>query len=173
MKKTPLLIEFPLPLFDGFYHSVSQEMADTYEENYPDEDHSQYHEKIAKGFLSSFNKLTKQEFQFVRIDSPKEYNFNTDKIIVTGRKERLRTIWKNVRKLHKDFSCFEDVLREQLTPCDGFIPFYSNDPLDWLAKDFEEFDQNELGIIVEAYCMFNDVYFDAITEQPEYYESLS
>ena len=165
MKKTPLLKEFPLPLFDGFYHSFSSDIVDDYVENNPKENYSLCCEKVAKGFLASFNKLTKQDFQFVRIDSPKEYNFNTDKIIVTGRKERLKTIWKNVIKLHKDFSCFEDVLREQLTPCDGFIPFYSNNPLDWLAKDFEEFDQNELSIIVEAYCMFNDVYFDAITEQ--------
>jgi len=127
---------------------------------------------LAKGFCCSLSSKLSIDIEFCRLVSPREYNFETDKIFAKIDENVLKGIWRDVRKNHKEESNFEDVLTEQLTPHDGFIQFYSCDPMDWLAKDFEEFDACELGIILLAYCRMHDIELDDILEDSTYYEAL-
>lgn len=161
--------ELVIYLFDGFYNSFSGDILEKFEENTGEQGDQV---KLVKGFVRSLSSLLLIDIDFSRLVSPKEYNFETDKIYAKINESVLKKIWRDVRKNHKEESNFEDVLREQLTPYDGFIPFYSNDPMDWLAKDFEQFDACELGIIFLAYCRIRDVELDDILEESTYYESL-
>ena len=164
--------EFIVPLFDGFYNSCSSDIIEQYEEEHPNEDHAKNEERLAIGFVKSLSNLIKVDIKFIRIISPREYNFTTDKIIASCDEANLQTVWKKVQKNHKTESCFEDTLNDLLTPSDGFIPLYSNDPLDWIGKNISEFNDVEVGIIIQAYCMFMDISADEIFEQPAYYEAL-
>lgn len=164
--------EFIVPFFDGFYNSYSEDVIERYEEENPNEDHSKNRERLAIGFVKSLSNLIKLDVKFIKIISPKEYNFTTDKIVASCDEEQLQMVWKKVQKNHKIESCFKDTLDELLTPSDGFIPSYSYDPLDWIGKNITQFNDVEVGIIIQAYCVIEDVSFDSITEQPPYYEAL-
>lgn len=161
--------EVVIYLFDGFYESFSADILARFEEN-TGETGDQL--KLAQGFVRSLSSKIEVPLEFVRLQSPKEYNFYTDQIFCLVEEKELRSIWKEVRKNHKHESFFEDTLHEKLKPGDGFVPFYSDDPMDWLAKDFSDFDCCELGIILLAYCRIVDVSLDDILEDPTYYGAL-
>ena len=164
--------ELIIYLFDGFYNSFSSDILERFYDNTGEDPKNDDCIKLAKGFVRSLSSLLLIDIEFSRLVIPKKYNFETDKIYAKVDEGVLKKIWRDVRKNHKEESNFEDVLTEQLTPHDGFIPFYSCDPLDWLVKNFEEFDACELGIVFLAYCRMHDVELDDILEDSTYYEAL-
>lgn len=65
---------------------------------------------------------------FVRISSPKYYNFETDKVILNIELDP-RAVVKECREHYEDFVRFLD---DNMSPRDGFIPFYGTNPEWWL-----------------------------------------
>ena len=88
---------------------------------------------------------------FKRIISPREYNFSTDEIICDIPADTLRRMYTHVGK-----AGLAALVAERLKPCDGFIPFYSDDLANW--GPFNEWEAPQIDLLVEAYC--ND-YCDA------------
>ena len=158
--------EVVIYLFDGFYESLSADILERFKEN-TGESGDQL--KLAQGFVRSLSSKIEVPLEFVRLTHPKEYNFYTDQIFCNIEQKELTSIWKEVKR---NLETFDQILTEFLKPSDGFVPFYSDDPMDWLAKDFSDFDCCELGIILLAYCGIVDVSLDDILEDPTYYEAL-
>src|SRR5210317_2589618 len=79
LNKTRFLIDF-----GGFYHSIhSDEINHRIESFEIDEDNVNYKETCNSyciEFIDSINDMLELNLKFIKIDSPKFYNFSTDKI---------------------------------------------------------------------------------------------
>lgn len=117
---------------------------------------------------------TKISFTFAELTSPREYNFETDRIFATM---TLKDAAKLFAKAKADsFADLAACIKERFTSRDGFISFYSNDLDDWLAKPLSQWDSNELGTLVLSFLKnerdieFN--IFESLTENGAFYEGL-
>lgn len=82
------------------------------------------------------------EFTFAELISPKEYNFETDVILVELPDLDTSAL---VLTAHKNcYTTFKEVVEDLFTPRSGFIPFYSNDPDRYKWGSPFEWDHNEL-----------------------------
>lgn len=126
-------------------------------------------ETIAKDYTKFFGVFIEDEFdidldiKFNGLISPKYYNFETDRILVSVSKESLFELYKRIDK-----NAFAKYVKRELTPRDGFIPFYSNDLnewgyfcnwelpqlsmiLDFIVDQWEKENENKWGGITEHY----------------------
>ena len=99
-----------------------------------------YAEEYAEQFAREFGVFT---MRFESMQSPKYYNFTTDRIFCEVDLEEL--IW--IRTLVPD-EILAEVAAEQFTSRDGFISFYSPKVADW--GDLESWDYNQLGALMIA-----------------------
>lgn len=86
--------------------------------------------------------------QFVAIDSPRYYNFSTDRLICNISLTTLRRIFTLSRA--DGHARFAAEIRRRFTSRDGFISFYSNRLADWLEKPLADYDHNEAGTLLAA-----------------------
>ena len=106
---------------------------------------------IAKAYLSEFQNCINikynlnASFEFVALQSPKEYNFSTDQIFAYISAQTLRTLhnlaYPNLAK-H---------VKKTFAPRDGFIPYYSNVLEDW-PSEIIDWDYVQIGEILEVLC---------------------
>lgn len=114
-------------------------------------DYSIAHKEIAQKYVSFFNEYVKDEcnielgLEFESMTSPREYNFQTDRIFAYIAIEPAQELLDNVYKLK-----LSEVIKERFTSRDGFISHYSNDIEDWLEKSIGEWDHNELCTLLIA-----------------------
>ena len=80
--------------------------------------------------------------QFVKIDSPKFYNFRTDMIDCTYDVDALKSILISDR-----WDEFADFVSEVLEPRSGFIPYYSNRIKDW--GEFDQWEEVQRALLIE------------------------
>ncbi|NNM74766.1 hypothetical protein [Enterovirga aerilata] len=118
-------------------------------------DYSVAHERVAKAWVDGFNLVAEEMlgfnpgFVFEETTSPREYNFETDRVFA-------RCPVDTVRKLRAmvDPDRLAEVMRERHTSRSGFISFYSPDLADW-PDDVTEWDHNQLGTLLRA-CLPED-----------------
>ncbi len=60
------------------------------------------------------------------------------------------------------------LIRERFTSRDGFCSFYSNDIDEWKEKEVTEWDEIELGTLLDAWLMENNLYEDLADQGYEY-----
>jgi hypothetical protein len=106
-----------------------------------------YVQAFVESFQAMFVQKTglKVAFKFENMTSPREYNFQTDRIFVTLSREHVRQLRRYV-----DTAELDKQATERFTSCDGFISFYSPDYTTWGPID--KWDANQVGTLVEA-CM--------------------
>ncbi len=92
--------------------------------------------------------------KFESMDSPREYNFTTDRVYATIPDAIVRHMFK--RSKAENHATLAAVIAERFTSCDGFISFYSRHLVDWLEKPFSDWDHNELGTLLIAVVAFDD-----------------
>lgn len=113
------------------------------------------HLKAAQGWLACLKEEIKEycpfplDMEYESIASPREYNFETDRLFVEIPYDQLRRMYIHVQKHCR--STFESIMRKRFTSRDGFISFYSNDIDEWTLKPLKEYDHNELGTVLSAY----------------------
>lgn len=90
---------------------------------------------------------------FENLHSPREYNFHNDSINVTIHfsPENIKHIHKLI--YHEHWKEWNQYLKEKYTGCDGFIPFYSNNPKDWLIYSSLQ-DDHKAGAILDFICEY-------------------
>jgi hypothetical protein len=88
---------------------------------------------------------TSAQWEFAKLDSPREYNFRTDEIDVTVSLAELQRMLDAV-----DLAALQALATDRLSPHSGFIPFYSSQVDDWGA--LEDWDSPLLGLLIECYC---------------------
>lgn len=114
-------------------------------------DHAAAYLEVAKDYVEVFNNyLTKHMgwnlgVTFESLQSPREYNFTTDRIFVNVSVETIQRLMDGANR-----PTLAGVIRERFTSRDGFISFYTTDLAEWLAKPIAEWDHNELGTLIFA-----------------------
>ena len=165
MKVTQLEINFPL--FEGFYnsyldlsenievgegeeYSMTEEQFDNIDWNSTNENVSKFYLGYFKDELSDFFKsIGVLSLEFIKVDSPKYYNYSTDKLVCNI--EIDKGIF--VHELRKyDFDNWEQFLKDNFTSCDGFISFYPNTTTEWDELINEEIEND--NIIIETLLKF-------------------
>ena len=112
------------------------------------------YKKIFKAYAQHYVNCINQELDipsldFKELNSPKFYNYETDRIFCTLKETDLVQIHKKIINT----SDFKKLVSDTFTPRDGFIPSYSNDVIDWIRKPVKSLDHNEIGLLIE--CYFN------------------
>ena len=125
-------LEFALE-FGGFYHSWHSERIDNdiemYDYDWEEIDYKKTHNNYCKGLLESVNNELDMNLEFVELDSPREYNFTTDKIITSiPHKE-----FTDLKQKYTNDSEFVEWINEESKSRDGFHSFYSG--LDAIIKE--------------------------------------
>lgn len=159
MKTSEYLYLASLPFFPGFYEStldslidqeIEMEMQDsgrTWEECGKVANYQAAHIAIAKGWMQAFARETGLDMEFSELQSPREYNFTTDRVFVRLTQKALDKL-----KPFADTQEFEAVLEDMFTSRSGFSSFYPNDKNVgvWL-KPVELWDLNQMQALIHAY----------------------
>ena len=107
-------------------------------------------ESIAEDYTENFAALVDgvcgwpTRIKFGELNSPREYNFTTDRIFVKLPRSTVRRMRKEV-----DNTVFVRIARETFTSRPGFISFYPNNPYEWGPLD--RWDANMVGTLLQAW----------------------
>jgi hypothetical protein len=140
--------------FQGFYESIysdydfsineDSEYTEQEKESILDSiDHKATQENIASQYVYEFSNLFEIPLKFESMTSPREYNFETDKIyayIPTGEVKRLLSLTKP--------ETLALTVKDRFTSSSGFISFYDNDVNNW---NWENPDHNMIETLIMAY----------------------
>jgi len=122
-------------------------------------DISECKELVSKTYVENFflnlNAELKKEglppiipFEYSGVVSPREYNFETDRVFVKVPRKIMVDYWKHIlgdTMLRLELAKY---LEEEFKSRDGFMSFYDHLVVDWEAKDPNKFDTNEMGAIL-------------------------
>lgn len=109
---------------------------------------------IARAHVEAVDYVTKDtlgfalNLDFEEMTSPREYNFETDRVfasITYGRVLRLAALSRR-----DDHRALARTIRERFTRRAGFAPYYSNDLETWLGKPLASWDHNEIETLLLA-----------------------
>jgi hypothetical protein len=132
LNKTRFLIDF-----GGFYHSIHSDEIDHRIESFEiDEDNVNYKEtcnSYCNEFIDSINDMLELELKFVKIDSPKFYNFSTDKIEAEINENDFNKL-KDIYLSSQEFIDYIDINSKSRS---GFISFYNG--FNEVIKENEKF----------------------------------
>jgi hypothetical protein len=160
-------IESYLPLFTGFYNTQFEcDCEDGYIEDgktYDDYewDYTEYHNRIAETVTELVADKLKSQFdittEYQNLVSPKYYNFSNDSINVKYTLGE-NTLKKLLTFILDDFDEFDAYINYNYSSRDGFMSFYSNKGIDWIADYLmnEEKLNHVFGAILE-YCIDYDL----------------
>lgn len=163
--------------FSGFYESTHNSLFDReieslfeYDDqgnsNIPDEfywaniNYQHMRLEYSKRYVENFNELIKTEsdfdlgLTFESLQSPREYNFTTDRIFCYIDQ---RTIRKLFAYAIDHMELFDQCVKDNFTSCDGFCSYYSNNLQDWVKKPLGDYDHNEIGLLLEVLIKGNDI----------------
>jgi hypothetical protein len=120
LNKTRFLIDF-----GGFYHSIHSDEIDHRIESFEiDEDNVNYKEtcnSYCNEFIDSLNDMLELNLKFIKIDSPKFYNFSTDKIEA----EINENDFNKLKDIYLSDNEFIDYIELNSKSYSGFISFYN------------------------------------------------
>ena len=110
--------------FGGFYHSEHSENIDSKEEfygyNWEEVDYKKTHLNYCNAYLNKLSEELEIDLKFIQLDSPREYNFTTDKILCSISENDFNTLL-DVYDTKELFNYIEEHSKSR----DGFSSFYS------------------------------------------------
>jgi hypothetical protein len=125
---------------------------------------------VAKAYVAQLNDYLLEKhglalgLSMESVQSPKEYNFTTDRVFCHISEEALQRLFDAVQ-----LGKLTATIKRQFTSRDGFISGYTNRVEKWLEKPLIEWDHNEIGTLIEAlicddedfdYKMFEAMIYD-------------
>lgn len=143
--------------FDGFYNSIHNDQLDwafestlqdengepTFLINHADMKWGPIFESYARSYVKNFaQEFNIPSLKYELLDSPREYNFATDRIFCTITQKDARCLLSGNRE------ALRQVAIDKLTACSGFIPYYDSDISTW--GDLRTWDHNQVGLLIEA-----------------------
>jgi hypothetical protein len=169
-------LESTIP-FDGFYESficddidyqIGQQIewdSDIYDLNedeqqilwdsYLSVNRSYFYNQIAKDYTNFYIEILNRRLkgfslkaEYNLLTSPREYNFETDRIFIDIEKNHAIDFIKYIIKNYKKE--FENKIKERFTSRSGFNSFYKNS-LDTWTQDYSEWDHNQIGTCFELF----------------------
>lgn len=169
-------LEFNLPLFEGFYNSIldvaeyievgdDENNCEMTEAEFNSIDWAKTYENVGKWYLDEFIKenldVLKQfgiELEFVKIDSPKYYNYSTDKLVCKATFNKAKLLREFYKLLGQQPEYWEDFIHRQFTSCDGFISSYSNDNEVWESELLDIIDVDNVVFETVLEFIISDTY---------------
>lgn len=116
-------------------------------------DYASMRDAVARAYTDSFVdwlgdtlNRTIDGYCYEELNSPRYYNFETDKIFATLPLAVFEEIFERLKRDHP--GVFEETVRALFTSYDGFISFYDNDPDVLAAKPLADWDHNELYVLI-------------------------
>jgi len=158
--------------FAGFYNSWhDRELTDTLKQTFSDSQDEPYSKELlerayckmnwsdaynqyAKEFAEEFSRRFGIKLKYKLLQSPREYNFTTDRIFCEITITEVRRIFKAVDK-----DALNREIKAKFTSRDGFISFYSNSLKAW-PKDLREWDHNQIGTLISAFILGHENWSD-------------
>ena len=156
-------LETTIP-FDGFYESLHDSMInDAIMQMFQDDDGTenaglsarvfedcrfkQVHEKYAQCYAQSFSEVFGlPSLKFDKLQSPREYNFTTDRIFCTIDSADVNRVLAAVDK-----GVFRSKAADMFTSRSGFASFYNPD-IDTWPDDVSDWDCNQIGCLIAAWA---------------------
>ena len=150
--------------FSGFYNSIHDgNLDDALSQSFSDESGNPYdglvsrafdlinwqavQQAYAKGYAENFGQAFNiKGLIFDELNSPREYNFTTDRVFV---KFPLSEVFRIKRETPR--AMLEDQAREMFTSRSGFISHYSPDVKSW--GPVSTWDHNQLLALISAYVL--------------------
>ncbi len=125
-------------------------------------DWRQAHEAIAKHYVHAFNKCFKEwtevdlKADFKQMISPREHNFETDRIFVMADEAAILALYDKV-----DEATLRRIIEERFTSRSGFVSFYSNSLDDWPGNVLD-WDVNQVCTLLMCFMPedWDNVVFD-------------
>jgi len=168
------IFEINAPLFHGFYNTIwepdtEQEESELLHGQELEFDYQEYQKSIGEGYCDAIKELLDEyisKIRFLKIESPREYNFTNDKIncVVQMSKTNLDSLKQFI---YSNEGEFKEYIKAECSSRPGFFSFVSNDFNEWesLTKEFTEFeDVRHLQIILEFILSYE------VSEQQEIYD---
>ena len=169
-------LESTIP-FDGFYesfisddidHQIGQQIewdTDIYDLNEDEQqilwdsylsiNRSYFYNQIAKDYTNFYIEILNRRLEgftlkakFNLLTSPREYNFETDRIFIDIEKNHAIDFIKYIIKNYKKE--LEEKIKDRFTSRDGFWSHYKNG-LDLWTQDYSEWDHNQIGTCFELF----------------------
>jgi len=169
-------LESTIP-FDGFYNSfisadieneidsLTQYYSESYELNDNDEqllsnsflsvNNNNFYNEICKDYVSFYiDKLNERIKNFTLkgtykcFISPREYNFETDRVFIEIEENHCIDFIKYIIKNYKKE--LDKKIKERFTSRSGFISFYDNNLESW-TNNYKKWDRNQIGICFELF----------------------
>lgn len=156
-------IEFNLLDFPGFYESS----ISPFEHLYSDEDELETvnieasYKNIASHWLDNYIDVCEEPLknagialEFVKVDSPRFYNYSTDKCVVRASfdVDKLKTYILGRLEDPDHYKEFQTILKDRHESRSGFVSFYSYNIHTWLNEYIDEIDVN--NVIFESFLIF-------------------
>ena len=104
--------------------------------------YQEYAESYAHAFIMEY---LEGRAVYVAMESPKWYNFQTDRIFIKAPRHVLAKLWKETDK-----EVFDRICAERFTSRDGFRSFYRPNWREW--GRLSTWDHNQLGALLLAHC---------------------
>jgi hypothetical protein len=93
--------------------------------------------------------------KFESMDSPREYNFTTDRVYGEMPLAIVYLLFRRSRA--EGHATLAKTIKDRFTSYDGFLSHYSNRFSEWLEKPLGDWDHNELGTLLIAALQLADV----------------
>lgn len=143
--------------FSGFYESIHSWRLDDLlnvgedsdlpraelEERIDQMDWKTEHENYSKAYVAQMSKMLGIELEFVTLDSPKFYNFSTDRIFAKIKQKDVQALQARL-----DLDKMNELVKEKFTSRAGFISHYAADYSEW--QNQPALDHNQIGTIIEC-----------------------
>lgn len=116
-----------------------------FDEIYDAADFQAMREEYARAYVDAFAKDNGLKLEYEKLESPRFYNFTTDRIfcfIDPAEVGRLVSIVDPVK--------LQALIKEKFTSYDGFSSNYSNDMKEWNIDAYLELDHNQIETIIEC-----------------------
>jgi hypothetical protein len=133
------------------YAHLGLDEGAVHHEIYRASDYAKAHQFLAREVVKEFSRRVKDRFdlkldlQFESMDSPRFYNYDTDRIFAFIPLLQARQLLTRVRH-----TTLEATIKDRFTSRSGFLSSYSNCLETWLLKPLSEWDHNEVGTLLHA-----------------------
>lgn len=107
--------------FYGYHEEYIDNRIDDCQIYYDNLDWNAIFKDYAKNWLLRFNNMSNLDLEFIGIDSPKFYNYRTDRIIANVPNECADKMLQYTK-----MEDFQQYANEQLTSHDGYVSFFDN-----------------------------------------------
>ena len=135
--------------WDSDIHDLNEDEQQILWDSYLTINKSYFYNQIAEDYTNFYIEILNRRLKgftlkakFNLITSPREYNFETDRIFIDIERDHAIDFIKYIIKNYKKE--LEEKIKERFTSRSGFWSFYKSG-LDFWTKDYSEWDHNQIG----------------------------